>query len=188
MVSHIPVMSHTPVNYVSSLAEFYSMVDSSTTFRGISTQIAGGCWAHRQLHAGIRYIPVPSKLRISLVSVEGSHSSLAEFYSMVDSSTTVWGIPIRIVGGCWARRQLHAGIWYVPVTSKLRISLAPVEGRLRQYPGGISLNGWLLHNRYRYSNSDWGRLLGSMTASRRYKVRPCRIKTQDFAGLCGWET
>ena len=48
--------------------------------------------------------------------------------SVADSSTTVRGIPIRIVGGYWARRQLHAGIRYVPVASKLRISLASMEG------------------------------------------------------------
>ena len=54
---------------------------------------------------------------------------LADFSSMADYSTIVRGIPIRIAGGCWARRQLHAGIRYVPVTSKLRISLASVEGR-----------------------------------------------------------
>ena len=29
-------------------------------------------------------------------------STLAEFYSMADSSTTVAGIPIRIAGGCRA--------------------------------------------------------------------------------------
>ena len=29
-------------------------------------------------------------------------STLAEFYSMADSSTTVTGIPILIAGGCWA--------------------------------------------------------------------------------------
>ena len=105
------------------------MADYSTTVRGIPIRIAGGCWARRQLHAGIRYVPVASKPRISLVSVEGIHSPLAEFYSMADYSITVRGIPIRIAGGCWARRQLHAGIRYVPVASKLRISLASVEGR-----------------------------------------------------------
>ena len=33
--------------------------------------------------------------------------------SMVDSSTTVRGIPIRFPGGYWAQRQLNAGIKYV---------------------------------------------------------------------------
>ena len=76
-----------------------SMADSSTTVTGIPILIAGGCWARRQLHAGMRYVPVASKLRISLASVEGRHSSLAEFYSMADSSTTVRGILNRIAGG-----------------------------------------------------------------------------------------
>ena len=53
-----------------------------------------------------------------------------EFYSMADSSATVPGIPILFAGGCWARCQLHAGIRYVPVASKLRISVASVEGGL----------------------------------------------------------
>ena len=54
-------------------------------------------------------------------------STLAEFYSIADSSTTILGIPILIAGGCWARRQLHAGIRYVPVASKLRMSVTSVE-------------------------------------------------------------
>ena len=44
---------------------------------------------------------------------------LADFYSMADYSTTVTGIPIRIARGYWARRQLHAGIRYVPTLSIL---------------------------------------------------------------------
>ena len=48
--------------------------------------------------------------------------------SMSDSPTTITDIPVLIAGGCWARRQLHAGIRYVPVPSKLRISLAAVNG------------------------------------------------------------
>jgi len=46
---------------------------------------------------------------------------------MADSSTTSGRIPILFAGGCWARRQLHAGIWYLPLASKLRISLFSVE-------------------------------------------------------------
>ena len=64
-----------------------------------------------------------------------------KFYSMADSSTTVAGIPIRIARGCWARRQHHAGIKYVPVASQLRISLASLKRRHIQYSGGILLDG-----------------------------------------------
>ena len=45
--------------------------------------------------------------------------TLAEFYSMADSSTTAAHIPILFPGGCWARCQLHNGIRYVPTPSKL---------------------------------------------------------------------
>ena len=34
------------------------------------------------------------------------------------------------------------------------------------------------------SNWVYGRLLGSTSATRRYKVCPSHIKTQDFAGFC----
>ena len=55
------------------LADFYSMADYSTTVTGIPIRIAGGCWARCQLHAGIRYVPIASELRISLASLEGRH-------------------------------------------------------------------------------------------------------------------
>ena len=60
---------------------------------------------------------------------------------MADFSTTVIGIPILIAEGSCARRQLDRGIRYVPVASKLRISLASVVGKHREYPGGILLDG-----------------------------------------------
>ena len=44
---------------------------------------------------------------------------LADIYSMADYSTTVIGIPNRFQGGCWAPRQLHTGIRYVPTRSIL---------------------------------------------------------------------
>ena len=66
---------------------------------------------------------------------------LAKFYLIADSATTIAGIPIRIAGGRWARRQLHVGIRYVSVASKLRISLACLEGKHMKYPGGILLDG-----------------------------------------------
>ena len=96
------------------------MADYSTTVRGIPIRIAGVNWARRQLHAGIRYVPTLSIL------MELQAGDLQN--SMADSSTTVRGIPIRFSGEYWARRQLHGGIRYVPVASKLRKSLASLEG------------------------------------------------------------
>ena len=96
-----------------------SMADSSTTIRGIPIRFQGEYWARRQLHGGIRYVPVASKLRISLASMEGGSSMQADFYSIADCSTTVTGIPIRFAGGYWARGQLHAGMRYVPMMSIL---------------------------------------------------------------------
>jgi len=98
------------------LAEFYSIADYSTTTGRIQVSFAGGCWARRQLRNGINYVPVASKPRISLSSVEGVLGSmLAEFYSMADYSTTVSQIQIWFAGGYCARHQLSNGIKYVPL-------------------------------------------------------------------------
>ena len=80
------------------------------------------------MSASRRYKVHPSRMKTQEVADLCGGSTLAEFYSMADSSTTIRGIPILFAGGCWARRQLHAGIRYIPVASKLRISLASVEG------------------------------------------------------------
>ena len=114
--------------------------------------------------------------------------TLAEFYSMADSSITVTGIPIRIAGGCWAQCPLHTGIRYVSVTSKLRISLASVKRWHRYYPGGILLDGWFLSNGRTDSNSDWGRWLDSTPATQWYMVRPYAIKTHEVVVFCGGTT
>ena len=104
------------------------MADYSTTAAWISILFPGGCWAGRQLHAGIRYVAVGSKPMKSLSSVEGvSMLTMAGFYLIADSSTTAARIPIRIAGGCWARSQLHNGIRFISVASKLRKSLSSVK-------------------------------------------------------------
>ena len=58
--------------------------------------------------------------------------------SMADYSTTARGIPIRFAGGYWARRQLHAGIRYVPTLS------IPMElvSALNGVPGGGIAGTW----------------------------------------------
>jgi len=92
---------------------------------------AGGCWARCQLPNGIRYVPVASKPRKSLSSVEGVLGiKLAIFYSMADISTTAPRILMHFAGGCWARSQLSNGIGYVSVASKPMKSLSSVEGVL----------------------------------------------------------
>ena len=91
------------------------MEDYSTTTARILILFSGGCWARRQLHAGMKYVSVAPKLMKLLSFVEGVRVALAEFYSMADSSTTAGRIPITFPGGCWARRQLRNGIRYVPI-------------------------------------------------------------------------
>ena len=52
-------------------------------------------------------------------------------------------------------------------------------------PGGILLDGRLLHNHTADCNFVCGRVLGLMPASQRYKIRLCRIKAQEIAVFCG---
>jgi len=118
------------------------------------------------MSASRRYKVRPYAINTHGVSIWYEGGTLAELYLMADSSTTVTGIPIRIAGGCWARRQLHAGIRYVPVASKLRKSPASVE----QIHSVQVLDGRYLYNRSTDSGALNGRLLGSTPATRRYKV------------------
>jgi len=52
-------------------------------------------------------------------------------------------------------------------------------------PGDILLDGRYLHNRGTDFDALCRGLLVLMPASRRYKVRLCRIRTQEFAVFCG---
>jgi len=103
-----------------TLAIFYSTADYSTTTEWILIPFVGACWARLQLRNCIRYISVLSKLRKSLSSVERVLAiKLAILYSTADHSTTARWILIPFEGDRWARRQLHNGVWYVSVASKL---------------------------------------------------------------------
>ena len=51
-------------------------------------------------------------------------------------------------------------------------------------PGGILLDSRFLHNHCTDSNSGCGRLLGLISASQRYMVRPYHIKTQEVTVFC----
>ena len=51
--------------------------------------------------------------------------------------------------------------------------------------GDILLDSKLLHNRWTDLDALCGRLLALTPASQRYKVRLCRIKTQEIAVVCG---
>jgi len=157
------------------------MADSSTTVRAITIPFPGACWARRQLHAGMKNVPVQPVFMKSRSCLEGVlGSKLAILYSMADYSTTSQAIPILFTGGCWARRQLHAGIRYVPVASKLMKSLSCVEGVLGSSHGRILLDGRLLHYHWTDLSSVCWTLLGATPATRRYNVRLCGIKARDI--------
>ena len=64
--------------------------------------------------ASRRYRVHPYAIKTHEVVVFCGGSTLAEFYSIADSSTTTPRIPILYPGGCWAQRQLRNGIKYVP--------------------------------------------------------------------------
>ena len=74
-------VSYTPIKGTSLRGQYswsyragdlkYSMADSSTAVRGIPIRFAGGYWARRQLHAGIRYASTRSILMELLCAVNG---------------------------------------------------------------------------------------------------------------------
>ena len=58
-------------------------------------------------------------------------------------------------------------------------------GCIRYSAGHILLDDRLLYNWWTDFHSECGRLLGLTPASQRYKVRLCRIKTDEIAVICG---
>jgi len=106
--------------------------------------------------------------------------------SMADSSTTTAPILNLIAGGYWARHQLHSGIKNVSVASKLRksVTLMRVVFIDTSTLAISELDGRFLHNHFSDPGSDCGRSLGSTPATRRYKRRLCRIRTQEIADPC----
>ena len=105
--------------------------------------------------------------------------------SIADSSTTTAPILNLVAGDCWARCQLRSGIKDVSVASKLRKSLTFVRVVFIDTLAIQELDGRFLHNHFSDPESDCGRSLGSTPATQWYKVRPCRIKTQEIAVFCG---
>ena len=82
------------------------MADYSTPAGQILILFPGGCWARRQLHDGIKYVPTRS------IPIELQAGDLKD--SMADIAPTAGRNPILFPGGCWARRQLHTSIKYIP--------------------------------------------------------------------------
>jgi len=105
---------------------------------------------------------------------------------MADYSTTTAPILNLIAGDCWARRQLRNGIRYKVRPRRIETQEIAVFCGEDPYssPGNPLLDGGLLHNRGTDVDSVCEGLLGSMPASQRYKVRPCHIKTHEFAVFC----
>ena len=54
------------------------------------------------MSASRRYRERPYRMKAHEGADLSGGSTLAEFYSMADSSTSVTGIPVLIAGGCWA--------------------------------------------------------------------------------------
>jgi len=104
--------------------------------------------------------------------------------SMADSSTTTAPILDLIAEGYWARRQLHSGIRNVSVASKLRKSLTLMRVVIIDTLVISELDGGFLHNQCSDPEYDCGRSLGPTPATRRYKGRLCRIRTQEIADPC----
>jgi len=163
-----------------------SIASSSTTTAAILDLIAGDRWARRQLQSGIKNVPVASKLRksltlmrgvfiVTLVITELNGRSLHNHCSDPESDC-------RRLSGWTPATQ-----WYKvrPCHIKTHEVAVFCAGCIRYQAGDILLDGRYLHNRLSDFDSVCGRLLGLTPAFQRYKVRLCRIKTQEIAVFCG---
>ena len=161
------------------------MSDSSTTARPILDQIAGDCWARRQLRSGIKDVSVASKLMKSLTLVwvvfigtlaipELDGRFLHDHISDPESDCG------RSLG------SMPATQWYKvrPCHIKTQEIAVFCGGWIQYQAGDILLNGRYLHSRWTDFDYVCSRVLGSMPATQWYKVRPCRIKTHELADPC----
>ena len=87
-----------------------------------------------------------------------------------DSDSAFW----RLLGSTSAIHQYKVRLCHIKTHE-----IAVLGGGGLRRPGGILLNGRFLHNHWVYSNSVPWRLLGSTSATQRYKVCPYRMKTHD---------
>jgi len=162
------------------------MADSSTTTAPIRDLIEGDCWARRQLHSGIKDVSVASELRKSLTLVRVvfiDTLAISELdgrflHNHRSDSGSDCG---RLLG--WT----PATQWYKvrPCHIKTHEIAVFCAGCIRYQAGDILLDGRLLHNRWTDFAALCGRLLDSTPATRRNKVRLCRIKTQEITDSCG---
>ena len=175
----------TGLNGVGSWRSQNSIADSSTTTAPILNLIPGGCWARRQLRSGIKDVSVASILRKSLTLV-----------SVVFIDTlAIPELDGRLLHNHCSDPESDCGrlLGSTPATQRYKGRLCriraqeiadPCESCLYRYPGDLLLDGGLLHNRWTDFDSVCEGWLGSTPASKRYKVRPCHIKTHEIAVLC----
>jgi len=175
----------TGLNGVGSWRSQYSIAHSSRTTAPILNLIAGGCWARRQLRSGIKGVSVASKLRRSLTLV-----------SVVFIDTLALPeLDVRFRHSHCSNPESDCGrsLDSTPATQQYKGRLCrirsqeiadPCESCLDRYPGDLSLDAGLLHNRGTDLESVCEELLGSTPASQRYKARPCHIKAYEIAVFC----
>ena len=163
-----------------------SMGGSSTTTAPILNLIAGDRWARRQLHSGIKAVSVASKPRKSLTLMrvvfrETLAISELDGRSLHNHSSD----PESDCGGLlgWTL----ATQWYKVRPCHIEPHKVAVfcAGCIRYQAGDTLLDGIYLHNRWWDFDSVCGRLSGLTPAFQLYKVRLCRIRTQEIAVFCG---
>jgi len=163
-----------------------SMADPSTTTAPILNPIARGCWARCQLHNGIKDISVASKLRKSLTLVSVVFINTLAIPELDGRSLhSHCSDPESDCGRLLASTPAMQRYKVRPCLIKTHEIAVFCVGCIRYQAGDILLDGRYLHNRWTDFGSVCGRLLGLTPAFQRYKVRLCRIRTQEIAVFCG---
>jgi len=102
----------------------------------------------------------------------------------------------RLLHNRWADLDALCGrlLALTPASQRYKVCLCRIKAQeiavfcgedLYSSHGDILLDSKLLHNRWTDLDALCGRLLALTPASQRYKVRLCRIKTQEIAVVCG---
>jgi len=163
-----------------------SMAGSSTSTAPILNLIAGDRWARRQLHSGIKNVSVASRLGKSLtlmrvVFIETLAISELDGRSLHNHHSDPESDCGKVSGWTPATQWYKVGPCHIK-THEIAVFGA---GCIRYQAGDILLDGRYLHNEWLDCDSVCGRLLGLTPAFQLYKVRLCRIKTQEVAVFCG---
>ena len=112
-----------------------------------------------------------------LIELQGWRSQILDDRLLHNRCTDFDSVSWRLLGSTSTTRRYELRVCRI----KAHEIAVVYGGGINVNPGRILLDGRFLYNRFTDSNSDFRRLLGLVSASQRYKVRLCRMISQEVA-------